>query len=190
MSLTPPAVTCLPAEFRLTMAHFPTGVALLTSGDITQGHAMTVNSFTSVSLVPPIVLVCVTPNSRITGCIAATGRFGISVLSASHNEVAAYFADRRRPPGLPRTETTRFRSGNSTGVPLLEDALAQLECTVADELEVGDHLVYLAHVVAAERRVTTEPIVFFNGTFTSVNLDPLVSGQHPPAQPSPDPGRR
>lgn len=169
MTSAPQQVTCPPADFRRTMGQFPTGVALLTSGDLVNGHAMTVNSFTSVSLTPPMVLVCVTPSSRITSCIAMSGFFGISVLAATQDGLASYFADRRRLPGLPSTEEMHFRPGPALGVPLLEEATGHLECVVASTINAGDHIVYLAHVAAATRHGMVEPLVFFNGSFMSVD---------------------
>ena len=166
---TTPHLTCPPADLRHTMAQFPTGVAVLTSGDLERGHGMTVNSFTSVSLSPPMVLVCVMTSSRITPCIAATGHFGISVLTAAQNAQATYFADRNRRPGLPSFPEAHFRTGPALGVPLLQEALGQLECSVTAAVDAGDHTIYLAHVVAASRTGTQAPLVFFNGSFASVD---------------------
>lgn len=175
MTVPTPAEPCEPAEFRKTMGQFPTGVTLLTSGQLMEGHGMTVNSFTSVSLNPPMVLVCVTPNARINSCIDETGCFGISVLTDRHRRLAAYFADRRRLPGLNSPDGTRFSPGGQTGVPLVQDALAHLECTVAGHYEAGDHVIYLGDVRSAARLRTTAPMIFFKGTFTSVPAEPATA---------------
>lgn len=165
-----PATPCMPTELRQTMAQVPTGVALLASGNRAQGHCMTVNSFTSVSLDPPMVLVCVMPHARINACIEETGCFGLSVLAAHHHNLASHFADRRRLAGFDECSAARFGIGTKTGAPLLEEALAHLECRVAELLVAGDHLVYLAHVEAATTLARRQPMVFFNGGFTSVAL--------------------
>jgi flavin reductase len=189
MTATPQHIACPPADLRRTMGHLPTGVALLTSGDLERGHGMTVNSITSVSLSPPMVLVCVLSSSRITPCITASGCFGISVLAASQCAEARYFADRHRLPGLPSTPGAHFRAGPTLGVPLLEEALGQLECAVVSAIEAGDHVIYLAHVVAASRTGTRDPLVFFNGCFTSVDVSQPSTPRVPttPAVPAGEP---
>jgi flavin reductase (DIM6/NTAB) family NADH-FMN oxidoreductase RutF len=139
---------------------FPTGVAVVTAvaADGTR-VGLTVNSFTSVSLDPPLVLVCVRRRAPSLAVIESGGRFGISILAKSQRALALRFA---RPAedkfaGLP------WRVG-VLGVPLLDGAVAHVECLLARVLDGGDHEIVLGHVQRA-RAFAGEPLVFHRSGF-------------------------
>lgn len=149
-----------PDTMRRTMGHFATGVAVVTTvGADDQPHGMTVNSLTSVSLTPPLLLVCFHPGARTADAVLASGRFAISVLAARHEPIARRFAARGDDhfAGLPLTY-------GEHQVPVVPDALAHLECTVERHLTAGDHLVVFGAVQQTCNR-DGRPLAFLNGRF-------------------------
>jgi flavin reductase (DIM6/NTAB) family NADH-FMN oxidoreductase RutF len=145
---------------RRTMGHFATGVAVVTTMDAHgQPHGMTVNSLTSVSLDPPMLLVCFNEGARTAVAAVDTGRFAVSVLAARQEPIARRFAGRGEDhfSGLPLT------FGNHQ-VPVVPDALAHLECTVDRHLVAGDHVVVFGTVESACDREGF-PLAFLGGRF-------------------------
>lgn len=147
-----------PSTLRRTMGRFATGVAVVTTADH-QPHGMTVNSLTSVSLDPPLILVSLTNGARTTEAVAATGRFAVSILSARQEEIAMRFARRGQDhfAGLP-LEYGEHR------LPIVPDAMAHVECEIEQEIPAGDHTLFLGRAVATCDR-DGEPLVFHGGRF-------------------------
>ncbi|NKE63710.1 flavin reductase family protein [Lentzea sp. PSKA42] len=146
------------------MARFATGVTVLTaSGE--RCHGMTANAFTSVSLEPPLVLCCVARTARMHAAITTARCFGISVLGADQDELARYFADRRRPGGAAQFDVVDWTPGPHTAAPLLSGALAWLECELTASYEGGDHSIFLGRVLSARRGAGTRALVFYGGAY-------------------------
>ncbi|HEV7979568.1 flavin reductase family protein [Amycolatopsis sp.] len=152
---------------REVMARFATGITVLTAGG-EQGHGMTANAFSSVSLDPPMVLCCVSRAARMHSAIVAAGSFGVSILGAEQNELARYFADWRRPGGLAQFDEVDWSAGPQTGAPLLDGALAWLECRLAHSYEGGDHSIFVGEVVTADRGQVQDALVFYGGGYHQV----------------------
>jgi len=119
---------------------------------------MTANSFSSVSLDPPLVLVCVAKTASAYSAITGVTRFGISVLEANQSWIASQFARQ----GVDRFEGVTLREG--AGVPLVEGALAQLVCERHAAHEAGDHTILIGTVVEVSHG-PGEPLVHFARTF-------------------------
>jgi flavin reductase (DIM6/NTAB) family NADH-FMN oxidoreductase RutF len=146
-----------PAEFRKAVSRFPTGVTVITAREPDdQIVGMTANSFTSVSLSPPIVLVSVTQGRTLTA-IGASGRFGINVLPASSRELSGHFAGRRVPGLNPEFEETG-------GMPKLARAIAYFDCIVERSVVVADHTLLIG-VVQACHHAEADPLVFFSSQY-------------------------
>jgi flavin reductase (DIM6/NTAB) family NADH-FMN oxidoreductase RutF len=156
------------AGLREVMAQFTTGVTVITAGG-EQAHGMTANSFTSVSLEPPMVLCCVARAARMHTAILAAGSYGVSVLGAEQRELARYFADWRRPAGPAQFETVDWQPGRHTGAPLLTGALAWVECRLAEVYEGGDHSIFLGHVVSTRRSDESRSLAFYNGGYHHID---------------------
>lgn len=157
-----PAVT--PATAREVMSRFATGVTVLGAGD-DPPHAMTANAFTSVSLAPPTVLVCVAQDAVMHTAIAGAQHFGVSVLAAGQRDLARFFADKQRPLGHRQFEGVDWRTGPRSQAPLLSGALAWLECEVAAAHASGDHTIFVGTVIGAGREQGGDGLLFFDGTF-------------------------
>lgn len=151
-----------PQEFRRVIGSFATGVAVVTTANDGEQFGMTMNSLTSVSLDPLIVLVCIVKDSRTGAAIRARGRFAINLLSAEQEDVSRRFVSR---------EGHRFRrkdaSENAWGVPVMDGALAHLVCDVHLIHEVGDHEVVYGRVRHCGASEGT-PLVFWRGSYSAL----------------------
>jgi flavin reductase len=130
-------------------------------------HGMTVNSFSSVSLDPVLVLACLNETSRGAALIKRARAFVVNVLSSGQQDVSRWFADRRRPVGSMMFDGVRFDQG-ITGCPVLAEAAASFECRLRQSHPAGDHLIVLGEVVALVHRPEREPLVFHAGTYKSL----------------------
>lgn len=165
-SHTPPTLDVY--AFREAMGSFPTGVTVVTvaCGDGTM-YGVTVNSFTSVSLDPMLVLVCLNQASRAVGLVERAGAFGVNVLSAGQQDVASWFADRNRPADSAMFDGAPLEPG-TTGCPVLAGAAASFDCRLRQSYRAGDHLVALGEVVAVIHRPQLQPLIFHHGTYKSL----------------------
>src|SRR3569832_276444 len=129
--------------FRSVLGRFASGVSIVTArDDAGDDHGMTVSAFTSVSLEPPLVLVCIDHTASMHNVLLGHPRFGISILSSEQEAYSRRFA---ADPDTGRFDGIAFSRGDSGGV-LLDEALAHLECTVLQHLEAGDHTIFIAEV--------------------------------------------
>jgi len=156
-------------NFRAAMGSFPTGVTVVTvASDDGTVYGMTVNSFSSVSLDPMLVLVCLSQASRGPGLIERAGAFAVNVLSAGQQDVSRRFADRHRPAGSMMFDGVPFEPG-VTGCPVLAGATATFDCRLRQSHHAGDHVILLGQVVALVHRPQLEPLIFHAGTFKSLD---------------------
>ena len=146
-------------DFRSAVAHFATGVTVITTiDDQGQPHAMTANAFTSVCLEPPVVLVCIAHGTHTYGYLEKTGQFGVNILGQEQEELGAYFA--KRPAD--REEGVAFSySQTGDGVPCLDSSMVFLSCRVIGSHIYGDHTIYLAEVNEVQQNGTGAPLMFF-----------------------------
>lgn len=152
---------------RSVLGRFGTGVTVLSVGGV-NCHGMTANSFTSVSLDPPLVLACVGKSALMHAAILAAGSYGVSVLGAHQERLARYFADRRRPAGIDQFDVTDWFAGTFSGAPLLVGSLAWLECQLVHVYDGGDHSIFVGRVLDMGRDSTDGALFFFDGEFHHV----------------------
>jgi len=161
------------SAFRKAMGSFPTGVTVVAvaagDGDM---HGMTVNSFSSVSLDPMLVSVCLSQASRGFGLIEQAGAFAVNVLAAGQQDLSRWFADRSRPAGPAMFDGVPFDRG-ITGCPLLAGASASFDCRLRQCHRAGDHLIVLGEVVALVHRPQLEPLIFHAGTYKALEHEPV-----------------
>ena len=159
-----------PEAFLRACAQFTTGVAITTVLDSSGApHGMTVNSFTSVSLEPPLVLVCIDQKARIREHFLESEFFAINILRENQQSLSIRFAR----PGDDRFGAIEWYAGD-TGVPLIPNALATLECVSVQRLETGDHTILIGEVVGAIRH-EGRPLLYFSSSYRSLEqpaLDP------------------
>lgn len=146
-------------DFRSAVAHFATGVTIITTTDDDgQPHAMTANSFTSVCLEPPVVLVCVAHSTNTFRFLEKAGRFGVNILSQEQEELGAYFA--KRPEDRQGGVDVSYSPGKD-GVPYLDNSMVFLGCHVIGSHIYGDHTVFLAEVEEVQQHDAGLPLMFY-----------------------------
>jgi 3-hydroxy-9,10-secoandrosta-1,3,5(10)-triene-9,17-dione monooxygenase reductase component len=155
------AVPALEARsFRDALGRFATGVAFVTAAPNGEPAGLIVNSVTSVSLEPPLVSFCPSRDSLTWSRMRRAGRFGVNVLGRHHQP----FATRATPAGADRFAGLDWELG-LRGAPLLNDALATLECKIVAEHPAGDHWIVVGHVDNLHISPSADPLVFFAGAF-------------------------
>lgn len=155
---------------RRTFGAFATGVTVVTVGG-EEPHGMTANSFTSVSLDPPLVLVCVDLNAIMHDALQRAGTFAVSVLNAEQEPVARHFAG-RRPLGVEQFRTVDSTPGALCGAPLIADAAAHFECKLWRMYDGGDHTIFIGRLLAMAGTADGDVLVFHRGRFG--RLEPRV----------------
>jgi flavin reductase (DIM6/NTAB) family NADH-FMN oxidoreductase RutF len=147
-------------ELRQIMRRWPTGVAVLTTGDQTRRHGMTVNSFASISLDPPAVTVTLANSTRSRKLVDEIGYFGISILDETQLEISERFA------GKIGESEDRFKglevTNGFSGVPLIKDAAAFIECKMIHKIELLNSSLYIGEVLFGAKLADRMPLVYFN----------------------------
>lgn len=153
--------------FRSVMRRFPTGVTVMTVRDGRVIHGMTANSFTSVSLTPTLILVCVINGSTTMGLVTRVKKFALNILSAEQRDLAQRFAKQVPVPPYPFADIP-FHS-EVTGSPIFDECIAFLDCEVRAEYLAGDHTIYVGEVVAQGfgRSKGAAPLLWLDGTYKS-----------------------
>ncbi|MEW6279024.1 MAG: flavin reductase family protein [Candidatus Eremiobacterota bacterium] len=146
------------------MGRFATGVTVVTTAAEGRYHGMTANSFTSVSLAPPLVLFCAGHGTRTLEMIRRSGVYAVNVLADHQARVSERFAG-FLPEETDRFEGLAFRPGPLTGCPLLEGALVSLECRLVEARPTGDHDVLIAEVVDLDCRDSDRPLLYYSRNY-------------------------
>ena len=161
-----PAPDVSPRQLRDTMGNLVTGVCVITAIADGEDVAMTANSVTSVSLDPPMILVCIAHAARFHDVLVNSTHWGVSILDAEAAEVSAHFARPERDR-QGQFDKTRHHRGLATGVALVDDSCAYLECSTEIVYPGGDHSIVVGRVVATELRASSvHPLVFHRGTYS------------------------
>jgi len=162
------------AVFRATMGCFPTGVTLLTCGRDDELVVMTLNSLTSVSLDPLLILVSVKADGRMRPRVQAQGGYAVSVLNSDQQDLSREFCLPDRPEGA----TAMSRLGGVPGITgnaVVPSAAAWFECELHCEFEAGDHTLLVGRVVAVSGGASgRQPLVFHRGGYTGLPDAPEV----------------
>jgi flavin reductase (DIM6/NTAB) family NADH-FMN oxidoreductase RutF len=148
------------AHFRNVMGHLPTGVSIVTGHGDDGPAGLAMGSFMSISLDPPLIAVSPALSSTSWPAIRASGRFCVNVLAEEQAELARRFA----VSGGEKFEGLEWRRGPG-GSPVLEGAVAWIDCTIASEQEAGDHWLVLGAVVELDLGAGGEPLIFHRGAF-------------------------
>ena len=157
-----------PRAFRDTLGRFPTGVTVITTVD-TNGkwQGVTIGSFTSLSLSPPLVLFCLDKSAICHPAFLAAEKFAVNVLAEDQSDLSAIFASKEaeRP-----WDAVRTRVGAS-GAPVLLGCCATIECERVDIFPGGDHDIIVGRAIAVDQAVAGRPLLYFGGGYRSLNPD-------------------
>jgi flavin reductase (DIM6/NTAB) family NADH-FMN oxidoreductase RutF len=151
------------AALRRTMASFATGVSVITTEQDGELHGMTLNSLTSVSLEPPLLLVCLVRDARTAVAAQARGAFVVNILRERQHGIATHFAKR----GDNRVAGGELVT-DGAGIPYIQNALALLHCDVDAVHDGGDHVIIVGRIRECTANDGT-PLVFFRGSYQHVN---------------------
>ncbi len=147
------------ARFKQAMAQFTSGVTVVTTEHDGKPYGLTVASFASLSLHPPLVLVCIEKSVKSHDALAAAGKFGVSILARDQTDVSGRFASKVDD----KFAGIDVRRGE-LGVPLIAGAICTLECSVQAQLPGGDHTIFVGEVVDAQ--VSDDPpLVYFRSGY-------------------------
>jgi flavin reductase (DIM6/NTAB) family NADH-FMN oxidoreductase RutF len=147
------------ARFRLAMSHFASGVTVVTTAHEGRQFGMTVASFASLSLHPPLVLVCIENAVKTHDAISAAQKFGVSILSSEQGAISSKFASRSDDKF---TGVDTF--SGALDLPLITGALTTIECRVHQQLAGGDHTIFVGEVVDVQTR-EGEPLLYFRSGY-------------------------
>lgn len=165
-AVCPPLVerACTAGEFRRALGRFATGVVIVTARLNGADHAMTVNAFASVSLSPPIVLMCVRREARFHPAIVRSGKWAVSVLAAEAQHVAEWLSTNGRPLAGQLDGVPHHRS-ELTGAAIIDGALSVIECRTRAVFPGGDHDVILGDVLGLHAAGHRAALVYYGGTY-------------------------
>jgi flavin reductase (DIM6/NTAB) family NADH-FMN oxidoreductase RutF len=152
-------MTLDPEQLRRAMRAWSSGVTVVTAAHNGERHGMTVSSFTSVSLEPPLIIISLHTESRTHRLVQAAGAFAVSILGAEQSEISDRFAGREeREERFASLETETLVSD----APTVKDALARLDCRVIQVISAGMNTIFLAEVLAARSNGEGKPLVYHN----------------------------
>lgn len=153
-----------PTAFRAALGRFASGVTVITvpkrEDEI---HGMTASAFCSVSLQPPLVLVCIDHLAETYLHVREIGRFGVSILREEQEALSEFFADPERNPDAAYRLGIEYRYMKS-GMPVLKNVLANLDCEVVNAYDGGDHTIFVAEVKETEV-AEGAPLLYFRGRY-------------------------
>lgn len=152
------------AQFKLAMSHFASGVTVVTTEHEGNPYGMTVASFASLSLHPPLVLVCIEKSVKTHDAIIGAGKFGVSILAQEQADISGKFAS-KRDDKFDGVAVTR----GALGVPLVANAITTLECAVRETLPGGDHTIVVGEVIDAQTREGT-PLLYFRSAYREMRV--------------------
>jgi len=149
-------------DFRQALGRFATGVTVVTAECDGEVHGMTANSFTAVSLSPPLVLVSVDNRARMQQIVSRSRRYAVSILHAEQQDISSHFAG-RPIDGL----TIAFDW--LEGMPVIAGALAHIVCSLHDTVAAGDHTLHIGHVDRFRRDDGAPPLIFFGSRYATMH---------------------
>jgi 3-hydroxy-9,10-secoandrosta-1,3,5(10)-triene-9,17-dione monooxygenase reductase component len=153
-------------RFREVLGHFATGVTVITAIDDGEPVGIAANSFTSLSLDPPLVLFCIATTSSTWPRIERAGMFAVNILGEDHKEISQLFAKK----GADRFSATPWHTGVS-GSPVLDEAIAYVDCELEATYPGGDHLIVVGRALDLDMREGGRPLLFYKGSYGRIHAD-------------------
>jgi 3-hydroxy-9,10-secoandrosta-1,3,5(10)-triene-9,17-dione monooxygenase reductase component len=168
-----------PDAFRSVMGHFVTGVTVVTALRDDRPEGITVNALSSVSLEPPLVMVALDRRRFITPTVRDAGRFAVNILAETQQALSDCFAGADVTPGRDAFCGAAWHAGR-TGLPLIDGAVASLECTVVETFSAGDHDLFIGRVDALAADGHDEPLLYYRRRYLRIEraTSATVEGKH------------
>ena len=154
--------------FRQVMGHFVTGVSVVTALDGDRPAGITVNALSSVSLDPPLVMIALDRSRVITPVVRSSGRYAVNILGDGQQALSDCFANAPVSPGRDEFCGAAWQHG-PPGQPILDGAIASLECTIVETFSAGDHDLFIGRVDALTTGpAAPEPLLYFRRHYVSI----------------------
>lgn len=157
-----------PDDFKGALGSWASGVTVVTTELDGLVYGITVSSFSSLSIDPLLILVSLADSNHLPGMIKKSQKFAVSILASDQQDISAYFAKSGRDP-QPAFETPVQMRPWFTGSPVIEGAIAHLDCELDQAIQGGDHTIALGRVVGADFDATKQPLVYFRRAYRSVS---------------------
>lgn len=156
--------------FRSVCGEFATGVTVITSGKNPSFHGMTANAFSSLSLDPPLILVCIDKGTHMLQTLQETNAFTVNILAADQQPLSNYFAksDRNYGPEEFADIGAQYELGE-TGMPRIAGAIGYIDCQVYSTADGGDHDIYIGEVKACWSQPGSDPLLYFESGYRGIN---------------------
>jgi 3-hydroxy-9,10-secoandrosta-1,3,5(10)-triene-9,17-dione monooxygenase reductase component len=148
------------STFRHALGHFASGVTVVTVADQGELSGLTVSAFSSLSLTPPYILVCIDKSSSTLGMVRRSKAFGVNVLSHDQSDLSNHFASKLKD----KFSAVRHKIG-PLGSPLLDDVLVAMECKLMQEVDGGDHAILIGEVDHASVQENKAPLLYYTGHY-------------------------
>ncbi|MGE3075662.1 MAG: flavin reductase family protein [Dehalococcoidia bacterium] len=159
-----------PEDFKGAMGSWASGVTVVTTRLGDEVYGITVSSFSSLSMEPRLILVSLQDSNHLPHMIKKSKHFGVSILATGQEEVSGYFSTSGRDPS--KEFDGGFRTLTmETGSPLIEGALAQIDCELEEAYPGGDHTIAVGRVVGANFDTEKLPLMYFRRAYRSLNMD-------------------
>jgi len=156
-------------DFKGALASWASGVSVVTTNADGMLYGLTVSSFTSLSLDPPLVLVCLANANRLPAMILDAGGFAVSMLNRGQEDASNFFARRGREPTRDFTEVDGLWT--DSGIPVVAGALAYIVCKHQRSIEEGDHTIVIGEVVEAQSAEGLQPLLYWRRGYRSIGTD-------------------
>ena len=151
-------------DFRAVLGSFATGVTVITTRTPGPAYGMTANAFSSVSLDPPLVLVCISAKAEGREWVEKNDAFAVNILSVDQEDISNYFASPDRPRDSMAFKDIPYSTGPS-GSPIFDGDAAYLDCKLHATHEAGDHVVFIGEVLALGHDPDHDPLLFHGGRY-------------------------
>ena len=152
------------ADFRNALGVFATGVTVVTTRGAEHAYGMTANAFSSLSLDPPMVLVCVRTGAEGSEHIDRNRVFAVNILAAEQEPLSRYFSSKDRPRGRDAFREVAHTIG-ATGSPILDGVVGYLDCALSASHTAGDHEIFVGEVLALGSNTDVAPLLFHGGKY-------------------------
>jgi flavin reductase (DIM6/NTAB) family NADH-FMN oxidoreductase RutF len=161
--------TVSPDDFKAALSAWASGVTIVTTRDEDMVYGITVSAFSSLSLDPTLILVCLADSNRLPRMIEKSKRFAVSILAEGQDEISNWFAKSGRDP-IPQFE--EFGTIEMfTGSPIIDGAIAHLDCVLEQSLNGGDHTIAIGRVIGAAANPEKRPLIFYRRAYRPLVMD-------------------
>jgi flavin reductase (DIM6/NTAB) family NADH-FMN oxidoreductase RutF len=158
-----------PDDFKAALGSWAAGVTVVTTKQDGMVYGITVSSFSSLSVDPLLIIVCLANSNKLPGMIRESGHFAVSILAEGQDDISAFFATSKREPVQTWDEfgTIEMR----TGSPIIDGSLAHLYCEVQELIPGGDHTIAVGRVVGAAAMPERRPLIYYRRGYRKLVLD-------------------